>query len=143
MKYYNYIHKIQKKFLLNFLHKNSIKLFYWNHLFNNKYNLGDLLSKYIVEQISQKKVYYVDRNIKNKLCAIGSIIDNETLASGGTFWGSGTFRNDLKFYANDCNFLAVRGPITRKILINAGYNCRELYGDPALLLPKFIPPPSL
>ena len=141
MKFYNYIQKIHQKIYLGLINKNSVKLFYWNHLFRNKYNLGDILSKFIVEQISKKQVYYVSRNYKDKLCALGSIIDNETLASGGTFWGSGTFHNDLKYYASKCNFLAVRGPLTRKILINAGYKCREIYGDPALLLPRFITPP--
>ena len=116
----------------------TIPLFWWDKVFNGRfYNVGDILSKYIVEKISNRPVALTSRNNSSKLCAIGSIINNGTLQSGGTFWGSGMHAPRVTIYNPNVKILAVRGPLTRQSLLQAGYSCPEIYGDPALLLPEF------
>ena len=123
--------------------ENAIKLFYWDKNFDGKYNVGDILSKYIVEKMSGKKVIHCPKNSPEKLCAIGSIISSATLESGGIFWGSGSHAKSVDFFASNPKFLAVRGPLTRKMLLDTGYQCPDIYGDPALLLPEFYHKPAI
>lgn len=121
---------------------NKIELFYWDKKINGLYNVGDVLSKYIVEKMSGMKVVHCTKDNSNKLCAIGSIISSATLESGGTFWGSGSHAKSVDFFASNPKFLAVRGPLTRKMLLDTGYQCPDIYGDPALLLPEFYHKPA-
>ena len=122
--------------------RRPIRLYWWNHDFQGTYNVGDILSKFIVEKLSGRSVVLAAPSDGHKLCAVGSIINNNTLAAGGTFWGSGMHHADIKFFDADVKFLAVRGPLTRQSLLRAGYKCPEIYGDPALLLPDFYTSPA-
>ena len=124
----------------------SIPLFYWSSvLFENKTkeNYGDLLSKYIVEQVSKRAVRFYHAPKKKKswfkathLLAIGSIISYATTKS--IVWGSGIISKKDQF--GNAKFCAVRGPETRTRVLELGYSCPEIYGDPALLLPLFHAP---
>jgi hypothetical protein len=68
-----------------------------------------------------------------KLLAIGSII---RFATRHAVWGSGAMRT-TDVPSPQARYLAVRGPLTRDVVIRAGGDCPEVYGDPALLLPLF------
>jgi len=124
----------------------EIPLFYWSEIkfiFRNRENYGDLLSKYLVEKISGKPVKFVQpkkqpwyKMNKTNFLAVGSILHHATEHS--IVWGSGIIDHDQEIAEAD--FRTVRGPQTRDFLLKLGYNCPEVYGDPALLLPKYYHP---
>ena len=124
----------------------TIPLFYWSEIkfiFKKKENYGDLLSKYLVEKISRKIVNWVHPKKqswykwdKTNYLTIGSIIHH--VSKNSIVWGSGIIDN--KQAITKADFRAVRGPQTRKYLINLGYECPKVYGDPAILLPKLYQP---
>lgn len=124
----------------------DIPLFYWSERkfsFKKKENYGDLLSVYLVEKISGRKAKFVHpkkqpwykRNKANYL-AIGSILPHASKDS--IVWGSGIIDREHEIAKAD--FRAVRGPQTRKFLVDSGIKCPEIYGDPALLLPLYFNP---
>ena len=124
----------------------EIPLFYWSEIkfiFREKENYGDLISKYLVEKISDKPVTFVQpkkqpwyKRNKTNFLVIGSILHHADKNS--IIWGSGII--DHKQKIAEADFRAVRGPQTRKFLLKLGYSCPEVYGDPALLLPKYYNP---
>ena len=76
------------------------------------------------------------------ICAIGSIlhmIDNPNTI----VWGAGLLNENLLPPIAPRQILAVRGPLTRQVLISKGFDCPEVYGDPALLLPYFYKPKQI
>jgi len=123
-----------------------IPLFYWSEIkfiFKKKENYGDLLSKYLVEKISGKEVKWVHPKKqpwykwdKTNYVTIGSVIHHASTDS--IVWGSGIIDNEQAIAKAD--FRAVRGPRTRKFLLDLSYECPEVYGDPALLLPIYFHP---
>lgn len=126
--------------------KNKLRLFWWNEIiFHNKdkENYGDLLGKYLVEKISNKKIiwakpakfYWLDFFMPIYV-TIGSILTNVNKKC--IVWGSGIISRE--FSIKKAKFLAVRGPQTRAHLLSLGYSVPEVYGDPALLLPNYYNP---
>jgi len=126
--------------------RSTIPLFFWSSvLFEKKQqeNYGDLLSKFIVEKVSGRNVTFYNAPKKRKaffqkkhLLAIGSILSYASERSH--VWGSGIIsRKDL---VGRAKFHAVRGPKTRERILELGYDCPKVYGDPALLLPIFYNP---
>lgn len=125
---------------------NRIRLFWWNEVIlqsKSKENYGDLLGKYLVEKISGKRVNFARPQKFSVLdfCApiyvtIGSILTNVNYKC--IVWGSGVISADS--VVKKATFLAVRGPRTRDVLIDKGYDVPEVYGDPALLLPRYFNP---
>lgn len=103
-------------------------------------NFGDHLSKVLVERIVQRPIRSCpfSHPKERALLAIGSIIQHAH--DGDVIWGSGfldAYSQDLKFESLDVR--AVRGPLTRELLMAKGIACPEVYGDPALLFPRLFP----
>ncbi|WP_395051096.1 polysaccharide pyruvyl transferase family protein [Flavobacterium sp.] len=126
--------------------KNTIRLFWWNEKIiqrKSKENYGDFLGKYLVEKISGKKVvfawpkkFYFYDFFAPIYVTVGSILAN--VNNKCIVWGSGIINQQVLI--KKAKFLAVRGPQTRKYLMGLGYEVPEVYGDPALLLPRYFAP---
>lgn len=118
------------------LNEDEVFLSYDNH----RKNMGDILSPLIARHYGSKKVRRISkRNCKKyeHYFMIGSILQRCTDHS--IIWGSGLISEHAKCENPPKKVLAVRGPLTRKKLLEQGIECPEIYGDPALLLPEIYP----
>lgn len=119
----------------------NVKLFYWK-MSETTENLGDYLSKVVVSHFMPKGVKAKGR--KKTLYAIGSVIGFR--CQDAVVWGSGILsahpvhKNNIRYSSLDIR--AVRGPKTRDLLMKwtKGISCPEVYGDPAILMPKIYQP---
>jgi pyruvyltransferase len=98
-------------------------------------NFGDILTPlllkfygYDVEHAAPEEADYV---------MVGSIA--KIIKPRHTVMGSGVMTSD-PILCKDAQWLWCRGPRTRRAVLANGGTCPEIYGDPALLLPKFVPP---
>lgn len=124
----------------------AIPLYYWNYL----PNFGDQISAPIVEWALQRPSRHVNAEHRGKLLAVGSILD--VASDEDVVWGSGVHpthyhvpstRRLARFFRrrpSRPHILAVRGPITRDFLLSLNIECPAVFGDPALLLPRFFKP---
>ncbi|MCD7789592.1 MAG: polysaccharide pyruvyl transferase family protein [Bacteroides thetaiotaomicron] len=115
-----------------------------------KNNLGDTLTPVICQWMLDRNGIKPDKKINGTkhLLTLGSV-----LGQGGQFdatvWGSGIHTFDScvvvarrsKYRKFDIR--SVRGPITRKALLAAQYDCPAVYGDPAILMPLMFSPDNV
>ena len=118
--------------------KDRVNLNYWWE----KPNLGDDLSRVIVEHMLSLRGLSLDEPVHGRkhLYAVGSIITAGI--QDCTVWGSGvlfaTMLNRVK--GRKLDIRSVRGPVTRILLIDMGYNVPDVYGDPVIILPEIYKP---
>lgn len=128
--------------------KNRVNLHWYSCNRNDgKENFGDYLSvmiyRYMLQYFGINEEQYVPK-IRH-LYGVGSILfwgrQNAVIWGSGllSYPPEGTFRSK-KF---NLDIRAVRGPETRKILLNEGFECPETYGDPAILMPVIYQPDDL
>lgn len=101
-------------------------------------NFGDILSPYILSKYGYN-VNFVPWNAINNadVISVGSIA---RLAKAGiSVLGSGII-SKTDILDPSANWVWVRGPRTRTRIIELGGYCPEIYGDPALLLPRITAP---
>lgn len=98
-------------------------------------NFGDLLSRFLVESVGGDSVRFEERS--PKLLALGSILAQAR--PGDTIWGTGVWREKTPMQG-PLRITAVRGPLTRAMLRDQGIECPDVYGDPAILLPRYYRP---
>jgi hypothetical protein len=109
------------------------RLWWWQRPYPG--NWGDIINPYVVEKLTGLPPRFTSEG--PRLYAIGSVIgwaDDEA-----TVWGSGSPKKTVTLNPK-AKYLAVRGPLTRQLLLDAGIDCPEVYGDPALLLPRLYTP---
>jgi pyruvyltransferase len=108
------------------------------------HNWGDDVSIRLIKFINPDKkiiptVYSWNIRKKTDYLCVGSIITWMT-SSSSIIWGSGVVYPEQYLKNKPTDVLAVRGPLTRKYLLDNGINCPEIYGDPALLFPRYYMP---
>lgn len=105
-------------------------------------NWGDALNPILAGRISKKEITYIPLNDKSentRVSMIGSIL-NSIDTNNLIIWGSGFIADTNTLKKKPKEICAVRGKLTRNLLLKQGYNCPEIYGDPALLYPKYYFP---
>ena len=104
------------------------------------YNWGDDVNSVLVNIISSKVVipYQCSLLKRTHYLCIGSIIQWYS-DENAVIWGSGLLY-PVKSLKTPKQVLAVRGPLTRECLIKCGITCPPVYGDPALLFPRYYNP---
>ena len=112
-----------------------IRATWWPHK-----NWGDNLNPWLINKLSGGKlVEFCEASDKRpKYACVGSIM-NRVLNENVTVWGSGMLARNEPFDHN-ATFLAVRGPLTREVILERGGQCPPIYGDPALLVPSLYYP---
>lgn len=116
-------------------------LAYWSNLEDTKKNFGDALNPFILQYYTGKEVVHSSRVLnlffRPKIFFIGSILDN-FCSYNAIIVGSGIKNRASRIFIKPKHVLAVRGPLTRKKLLERGVDCPEVYCDPALLLNEII-----
>lgn len=105
-------------------------------------NIGDTLTPCIVQWMLDKRCIKLKKAVSRTkhLMAVGSVIGRGRFDA--TVWGSGLLKERGKKILKrqsiyrKYDIRAVRGPLTRQALIDAGYDCPTVYGDPAILMPE-------
>jgi hypothetical protein len=104
-------------------------------------NFGDALTPWLIRRITGRHPVFVrPDDPREKYLVVGSIL--EYAGPRCTVWGSGILtQNDSVSPA--ARFLALRGPLSRARALACGAECPEVFGDPALLLPRFYRPEAV
>lgn len=114
-------------------------MIYKTYWFNKIVNAGDLVTPYLLKNLFKVNYEWVDSKSNGiKYMSTGSIIrkaDSNTIV-----WGSGSIASSLNLINVSPKILAVRGPLTRELILKNKIDCPEVYGDPALLLPMIYSP---
>lgn len=149
--------------ILGKLHKALIflKIFFWecfckcqvvkmSAYFNrdgsfSKENWGDDINYWFLREIIEGRLisydwsWFTQKRKRPYVLGIGSIIAFFNI-DNAVIWGSGIMSSSTPIDGHPLAVKAVRGPLSRKFLMDNGIDCPEVYGDPALLIPHYYTP---
>lgn len=101
-------------------------------------NFGDLIGPALVERILADRGVDPACGGARRLLTVGSIL--HLAAPDDVVWGSGINGKEVRLPPGlRLDVRAVRGPITHRLLHEAGIEAPRVYGDPALLWSRFWP----
>lgn len=106
-------------------------------------NFGDLLGPLLVERIlgdASVKAPSTQTPDTPVLVTIGSVV--HYAPQGAVLWGTGVnfkLASKLPPHLETLDFRSVRGPYTARLITAEGGRVPPVFGDPALLLPRFMP----
>jgi hypothetical protein len=100
-------------------------------------NFGDILNPYLVEKLTGKPPRFGPKG--EGVLAIGSTI--RFARDGAAVWGAGAPRLTDRLNPR-ARYLAVRGPITARLVESCGAALPGVLGDPAAILPRVYTPRS-
>lgn len=116
------------------------------------HNFGDAMTPIVVEYLSgispvhvqhPGKLFFLKPKPRVPVYAvIGSIISQVTTIKNTIIWGAGFKTPQDRLWYVPKEICAVRGPLSRAKLLEFGVKCPPIYGDPALLYPRFYSPPK-
>lgn len=102
-------------------------------------NAGDNIGPWLVEQLAGEFPIWTDDREVSKVLLCGSILNH---AKANTrVWGAGLASMKDSVLQDGLTICAVRGPLTRAIVLAHDVRCPEVYGDPALLTSRLVPRP--
>lgn len=101
-------------------------------------NWGDALNPVLVKLLSGRPAQRIKGMYADRYMVIGSVLGGANARA--EVWGSGFIKDGDSLLEPPRAVHAVRGPLSRDLLIKQGIACPEIYGDPALLLPRFFNP---
>ncbi|MGP5652931.1 polysaccharide pyruvyl transferase family protein [Glutamicibacter arilaitensis] len=117
---------------------------YWA---SETFNFGDWIGPQLIHQLTGRQPVHMRRLRKNRrvLFSVGSIL-GVMRRNNVDIWGSGLIKPltqneiDVKRKLSGIKVHAVRGKLTQDHLIkNLGWDVPDVYGDPALLIPDYLP----
>ncbi len=136
---------IEKSNIITIPHKGHNNLSWWGYGHKNdmdSWNWGDQLNPWLFSKIKGIPIEEINRvplwseESIPRYYMIGSIL-SFIYDSNVEVWGSGLGDPNIHPRFLPKKIHAVRGPLTRKVLNKLGCDCPEVYGDPALLLPRY------
>jgi len=105
-------------------------------------NFGDNMNyEFLPKILPYRIVPYLHKTMCENYIFIGSIIDEFHVNENSIIWGAGVKNpKHIDHLIKPKEIYAVRGPLTRQVLLDHNINCPEVYGDPLLLLPFYYNP---